>query len=213
MSTQQSAQLATSASSSIGVGPMTATKTAERHYTTGLTRENIERALTRAGKMPRALSPVDLVPLEDFHSLGRIATVQLIQLADVSAADRVLDAGTGIGGTARLLAADTGCHVTAVDLTAEYCETADWRQHRRRSQLPHRRPPRGRDRSPVRRRHLRGPHQPARPDERRRQITPLRRGTASPDAGRPPRALGRHGRTAGTSPHPVPWATDPRDTH
>ena len=105
---------------------MTATQTTERHYTTGLTRENIERALREAGKNPRALSPQDLAPLEDFHSLGRIATVQLIQLAGVDAEDRVLDAGTGIGGTARLLAAETGCHVTAVDLTAEYCKTADW---------------------------------------------------------------------------------------
>jgi SAM-dependent methyltransferase len=105
---------------------MTATTTTERHYTTSLTRANIERALIEAGKDPRALSPEDLAPLEDFHSLGRIATVQLIQLAAVSAEDRVLDAGTGIGGTARLLAAETGCHVTGVDVTAEYCETADW---------------------------------------------------------------------------------------
>jgi MFS family permease len=42
----------TGASSRVGVGPMTATNTAERHYTTGLTRENIERALTEAGKNP-----------------------------------------------------------------------------------------------------------------------------------------------------------------
>lgn len=100
--------------------------TAEHHYSTGLTRENIERALRAAGKNPGELSPADLAPLEDFHSLGRIATLQLIQLADVTAEDRVLDAGTGIGGTARLLAADVGCHVTAIDLTAEYCETAEW---------------------------------------------------------------------------------------
>ena len=126
MSDHQLTPLATGASSGLGVGPMTATKTTERHYTTGLTRGNIERALREAGKNPRALSPEDLAPLEDFHSLGRIATVQLIQLAGVSAEDRVLDAGTGIGGTARLLAAETGCHVTGVDLTAEYCETADW---------------------------------------------------------------------------------------
>ena len=105
---------------------MTATHTAERHYTTGLTRENIERALTEAGKNPRALSPQDLTSLEDCHSLGRIATAQLSQLAAVRAEDRVLDAGTGIGGTARFLAAEIGCHVTGVDLTAEYCETADW---------------------------------------------------------------------------------------
>ena len=117
---------ATGASLPVGVVPTTATDTVEHHYTTGLTRENIERALREAGKDLRALSPQDLAPLEDFHSLGRIATLQLIQLARISAEDRVLDAGTGIGGTARLLAANTGCHVTGIDLTAEYCQTADW---------------------------------------------------------------------------------------
>ncbi|MGA2925533.1 MAG: class I SAM-dependent methyltransferase [Solirubrobacteraceae bacterium] len=52
--------------------------------------------------------------------------MQLVQLAGVSPEDRVLDAGTGIGGTARLVAAKTGCHVTGVDITAEYGEVADW---------------------------------------------------------------------------------------
>ena len=64
--------------------------------------------------------------LEDFHSLGRLATATLIDLAQVTDTDRVLDAGTGIGGTARLIAAQRSAHVTAVDLTAEYCEVAKW---------------------------------------------------------------------------------------
>src|ERR1700730_14526548 len=64
--------------------------------------------------------------LDDFHSLGRLATVALIDLAQISASERVLDAGTGIGGTARLIAAQYGCRVTAVDLTPEYCEVAKW---------------------------------------------------------------------------------------
>jgi SAM-dependent methyltransferase len=38
----------------------------------------------------------------------------------------VLDAGTGIGGAARLIAAERGTCVTAVDLTPEYCEVAKW---------------------------------------------------------------------------------------
>jgi sarcosine/dimethylglycine N-methyltransferase len=44
----------------------------------------------------------------------------------VGADDHVLDAGTGIGGTARHLASTVGCHVTAVDLTPAYCEIARW---------------------------------------------------------------------------------------
>ena len=49
-----------------------------------------------------------------------------MEAAGVSATNRVLDAGAGIGGTARLLAAEHGCHVTAVDLTPGYFATARW---------------------------------------------------------------------------------------
>jgi sarcosine/dimethylglycine N-methyltransferase len=98
----------------------------DRPYATGLTRSNVERALAAAGQQTDALQASDLAMLEDFHSLGRLATAALVDLAQISANDRVLDAGTGIGGTARLIAAERGARVTAVDLTAEYCEVAKW---------------------------------------------------------------------------------------
>jgi SAM-dependent methyltransferase len=98
----------------------------EHSYATGLTRANIERALAEAGMSMVDLRPSDLAMLEDFHSLGRLATAALVDLAQVTSADRVLDAGTGIGGTARIIAAERGAHVTAVDLTAEYCDVAVW---------------------------------------------------------------------------------------
>jgi ubiquinone/menaquinone biosynthesis C-methylase UbiE len=105
---------------------MSAPVAVERHYSTGLTRRNIERALIGAGKDPAALEPADLAMLEDFHTMGRFATAALADLAGIGPADRVLDAGTGIGGAARFLAGEIGCRVTAVDLTADYCETARW---------------------------------------------------------------------------------------
>ncbi len=74
-------------------------------YATGLSRQSIERALVAAGKDMDHLAPADLGALEDFHTMGRIATGQLAELARVTGRDRVLDAGTGIGGTARFLAA------------------------------------------------------------------------------------------------------------
>lgn len=95
-------------------------------YATGLSRQSITRALVSAGKDPDRLAPADLGTLEDFHTMGRIATGQLAELAKITREDRVLDAGTGIGGTARFLAGQYGCQVTAVDLTEEYCETARW---------------------------------------------------------------------------------------
>jgi SAM-dependent methyltransferase len=95
-------------------------------YSTGLSRPNIERALIDAGKDLDGLRPADLALLEDFHTMGRIATAQLVDLAQISRASAVLDAGSGVGGTARYLADRYGCRVTAVDLTEEYCETNDW---------------------------------------------------------------------------------------
>ena len=95
-------------------------------YSTGLSQNNIERALIAAGKSMDHLQPADLAMLEDFHTMGRIATSQLVDLAGITSADQVLDAGSGIGGTARFVADQCRCHVTAVDLTEEYCETARW---------------------------------------------------------------------------------------
>jgi sarcosine/dimethylglycine N-methyltransferase len=67
--------------------------------------------------------------LEDFHTMGRYATSQLVDLIAISSEDEVLDAGSGVGGTARYVADRCGCKVSAVDLTEEYCETARWLNH------------------------------------------------------------------------------------
>ncbi len=98
----------------------------ETQYSTGVSRQSIERALVAAWKDLGHIRPEDLALLEDFHTMGRIATTQLADLAEITPGDEVLDAGTGIGGTARYIAERSRCHVTAVDLTEEYCETARW---------------------------------------------------------------------------------------
>ena len=72
--------------------------TVEAPYVTGRARADIERAVTAAGKDIHTLQASELAMLEDFHSLGRLATAALIDLAQITASDRVLDAGTGIGG-------------------------------------------------------------------------------------------------------------------
>ena len=99
---------------------------AATQYATGGVRERIDTALRDARKDFDRLAPADFASFEDFHSLGRLGTAALLEAAHVIAADHVLDAGSGIGGTARLLAAEHGCRVTAIDLTTEYCDTARW---------------------------------------------------------------------------------------
>jgi SAM-dependent methyltransferase len=100
--------------------------TIQNQYSTGLSRNNIEQALIAGGKDLDHLVPADLALLEDFHTMGRFATSQLVDLAQISSASRVLDAGSGVGGTARYVADRYGCPVTAVDLTDEYCQTSRW---------------------------------------------------------------------------------------
>ena len=92
----------------------------EAQYSTGASRQAIEQALVAAGKDLGHLRPEDLALLEDFHTMGRIATTQLAGLAGITPDDEVLDAGCGIGGTARYVAELSRCHVVAVDLTEEY---------------------------------------------------------------------------------------------
>lgn len=101
----------------------------DHQYSTGLSRGNIERALINAGLNPDRLRPADLGTLEDFHTMGRIATSQLVDLAGITSRTEVLDAGSGVGGTARYIADRYGCTVTAVDITEEYCDTSRWLNH------------------------------------------------------------------------------------
>jgi MPBQ/MSBQ methyltransferase len=94
------------------------------HYARGGLAATVLAALAAAGVDPEHPGPDDLAPLEEFHTLGRPATLELAGLAGVTAGMRVLDVGAGIGGPARLLARRHGCHVTALDLTAEFCEVS-----------------------------------------------------------------------------------------
>ena len=58
------------------------------------------------------------------HYGGTAAVDRLMAEAGVTAADRVLDICSGLGGPARYLAWKTGCQVTGIDLTASRVEGA-----------------------------------------------------------------------------------------
>ena len=70
------------------------------------------------------LSPADLITFDELHVMGRQATVELGRLAGLTDSMRVLDIGSGLGGSARTLAAEFACHVTGVDLSVEFVKTA-----------------------------------------------------------------------------------------
>lgn len=81
-------------------------------------------ALDAAGIDRAALRAADLAPLDEFHIRGRAATLEIIEALDLTVESHVLDLGSGLGGPARTIAELTGCRVTGVDLTPEFCEVA-----------------------------------------------------------------------------------------
>ena len=84
----------------------------------------ISAALEAAGLDRESLQPADLAPLDEFHIRGRAATLEIAEALALTSDSHVLDLGSGLGGPARTLAEVTGCTVTGVDLTPEFCEVA-----------------------------------------------------------------------------------------
>jgi ubiquinone/menaquinone biosynthesis C-methylase UbiE len=86
----------------------------EIHWTLENLGETILSALQQIGK--------DIV--DEFHIRGREASQELATHIGVRPAWHVLDVGSGLGGSARYLAVEYGCHVTGLDLTQAYCDVA-----------------------------------------------------------------------------------------
>ncbi|MFC6237781.1 class I SAM-dependent methyltransferase [Longivirga aurantiaca] len=84
----------------------------------------IGSALDRAGVDRSALRASDLAPIDEFHIRGRSASLEIIEALGLTAGSQVLDLGSGLGGPARTIAEQTGCTVTGIDLTPEFCAAA-----------------------------------------------------------------------------------------
>lgn len=95
------------------------------HYGQPDLAQRILTALGKAGKNLDALTIDDLAPVDQFHVRGKQSTLELAKRAGISAGQRVLDVGGGLGGPARTLATLFGCDVTVVDLTEEYCRVGE----------------------------------------------------------------------------------------
>ena len=94
----------------------------DEHYSARDIEARIVAALRAAGLDPeRRLSPEELGALDHFHTGGFSASLELLELAQVRAEDRVLDIGAGLAGSARMLASARGCKVDCIELSPDYC--------------------------------------------------------------------------------------------
>lgn len=96
----------------------------EAHYQGSGIGERILEAMRAAGVDPHRDGVESAPPLDHLHVRGRDSTEEILELAAPKADERVLDAGSGLGGPARLVAARAGCRVLGVDLTGAYCRAA-----------------------------------------------------------------------------------------
>lgn len=92
-----------------------------QHYASPELVTAIFEGLRQSGKDPQRFQVDDLAAVDQFHTRGKPATVELARIAGLTPGMRVLDVGGGLGGAARTLAAEFGCRVTVLDITEEYC--------------------------------------------------------------------------------------------
>lgn len=98
----------------------------DAHYSARDIEARILAALRAAGLDPdQRLAPASLAALDHFHTGGLRASLDLMELAEIGARDRILDIGAGLGGPARLLASTFGCHVDCLEYSPDFCAGAE----------------------------------------------------------------------------------------
>jgi ubiquinone/menaquinone biosynthesis C-methylase UbiE len=93
--------------------------TVEDNYAGSDLQDRIYRAVGKATPGLR-----DLAPYDEFHIGGWHATGHLFARMEPQADMRILDIGSGLGGAARYCADMAGAHVTGIDLSRDYVDTA-----------------------------------------------------------------------------------------
>ena len=85
----------------------------------------IVSALNKMSKPLDGLTVEDLAPVDHFHARGFAATVELADRLPISAGQRILDIGCGLGGPARYMAKRFRCKVSGLDITEPFVQAAN----------------------------------------------------------------------------------------
>ena len=95
------------------------------HYSGDDLAGGILAALAAAGRDPGSVTVDDLAAVDQLHAGGPDSTRYLFAQLHLGPTTRLLDVGSGIGGGARLAAAEFGCPVVGVDLSPDFVATAE----------------------------------------------------------------------------------------
>lgn len=95
-----------------------------KHYSRSDLFETIIQKLRDSGIEKDKITQKDISAVDEFHIRGAEATHELITESGINKDSKILDVGCGIGGPARMIAFETGCKVTGIDLTEDFIRTA-----------------------------------------------------------------------------------------
>ena len=98
----------------------------KNHYNSENLTQNIETALIKAGKDISRLKPRDLCHIDQLHTGGISASIDLLKKINLQPDSLILDAGCGIGGSSRLIAEQSNCRVIGIDLTDKFITAANF---------------------------------------------------------------------------------------
>ena len=96
-----------------------------RHYSGQDVAGGILAALAATGRDAASVTVRDLAAVDQLHAGGPDATRYLFEQLNLGPETRLLDVGSGIGGPARLAAAEFGCPVVGIDLSPNFVTAAE----------------------------------------------------------------------------------------
>jgi len=94
------------------------------HYSRDDLEERVLSALKRVGVDVESVRVDELAGIDQLHAGGIAATEHVLEQLGLTAADALLDVGSGVGGPARLAAARCGCRVHGIDLSPDFVDLA-----------------------------------------------------------------------------------------